>query len=793
MVHRSGQKKKLNLDGTGDSSSPRVPKTSVSEQKAEQEATKTKMATPANIDAFSGCCESAKGKVNRIRNAIEAAHLDYKRIYIADPTRKHEFEPKFVEFEELYEFTRIAISEMIDEHGKSQKVIKSADADSNQPQPGTSGSGPPVRATPTIVLHQAALPVFDGRYDNWFKFKQMFRDIADKCTGDSAATKLHFLDKALVGRAQGSIDQQIIRDNDYEGAWTSLTQQYENLPALISDTILKLLNLKMMTNESFQQLKMLTDEVEKCKGKGANLLGRPIQPAAAKAHTVTIQKTDGCYVCSENHLIDKCDTFKKLNVEERYEKAKQIGLCFACLKKGHRTTNCKNSTKCSKCSRRHHLMLHPEDQSSQKEEKSQVEATVGNASEKPKNEATVMNCVIPGDAVKPMKQVLLATALVNVFDVNGKQHRCRILLDSGAMTNFVSKQLVDMLRLKKNYVNIPVTGVNGMTTAAKFSVRCKIKSNISDREFCLEYLVVPRVTAALPATRLDVQDWPIPTSLHLADPKFYEPSCVDMLVGAEAFFSLLLSGKIEMTDNLPVLQESQLGWLVSGPFVSSSVTAVRSYHATTLREADKDLVSILKKFWAVDNQFNEIIEDDLERHFVETFTRNDKGQYVVRLPFRTDAGILGDLRRHAEKRLYQLERRLEKDTKLKNLYSQFVTEYIELGHCKILPETETNSELVYYMPHHCVLRPGSSSTKLRVVFDASAKSSSGKSLNDLLMIGPSVQDSLFDIVLRFRFYRYAFTADVQKMYRMILVDERDTSFQRILWRDDKTKKLKEIN
>ncbi|XP_055543556.1 uncharacterized protein LOC129729099 [Wyeomyia smithii] len=400
------------------------------------------MATLANIDAFSGCCESAKGKVNRIRNAIEAAHLDYKRfsihalqlymktvdaayqeyndfqnrIYIADPTRKHEFEPKFVEFEELYEFTRIAINEMIDEHGKSQKVIKIADADSNQPKPGTSGSGPPVRATPTIVLHQAALPIFDGRYDNWFKFKQMFRDIADKYTGDSAATKLHFLDKALVGRAQGSIDQQIIRDNDYEGSWTRLTQQYENLPALISDTILKLLNLKMMTNESFQQLKMVTDEVEKCvsslefhdlkmdklsqaiittlistkldpdtrriwesnikrgqlpvykemiavsrnqqhvlercenykpvqKGKGANLLARPIQPAVAKAHTVTIQKTDGCYVCSENHLIDKCDTFKKLNVEERYEKAKQIGLCFACLKKGHRTTNCKNSTK----------------------------------------------------------------------------------------------------------------------------------------------------------------------------------------------------------------------------------------------------------------------------------------------------------------------------------------------------------------------------------------------------------------------------------------------------------------
>lgn len=71
-------------------------------------------------------------------------------------------------------------------------------------------------------------------------------------------------------------------------------------------------------------------------------------------------------------------------------------------------------------------------------------------------------------------------------------------------------------------------------------------------------------------------------------------------------------------------------------------------------------------------------------------------------------------------------------------------------------------------------------------------SSSGKSLNDLLVIGPSIQDSLLNIVLRFRFYRYAFTADEPKMYRMILIDKRDTQFQRILWREKKTEKLMEI-
>ena len=81
-----------------------------------------------------------------------------------------------------------------------------------------------------------------------------------------------------------------------------------------------------------------------------------------------------------------------------------------------------------------------------------------------------------------------------------------------------------------------------------------------------------------------------------------------------------------------------------------------------------------------------------------------------------------------------------------------------------------------------MIRETSATTKLRVVFDASAKSSSGKSLNDVLSVGPTVQDNLLDILLRFRLHKIAFTAGVQKMSRQILVDPRDRDFQRILWR-----------
>jgi hypothetical protein len=86
------------------------------------------------------------------------------------------------------------------------------------------------------------------------------------------------------------------------------------------------------------------------------------------------------------------------------------------------------------------------------------------------------------------------------------------------------------------------------------------------------------------------------------------------------------------------------------------------------------------------------------------------------------------------------------------------------------------------MPHNTVLKKASSTTKMRVVFNGSEKSSNGVSLIDILMIGPKVQDDLFDIVQRFRLHRIVMSADVVKMYRQVWVHTGDRCLQRILWR-----------
>ena len=75
----------------------------------------------------------------------------------------------------------------------------------------------------------------------------------------------------------------------------------------------------------------------------------------------------------------------------------------------------------------------------------------------------------------------------------------------------------------------------------------------------------------------------------------------------------------------------------------------------------------------------------------------------------------------------------------------------------------------YYLPHHAVVKSTSKKTKVRAVFDASAKANDGKELNDVLMVGPTIQDKLFKHLLKFRSYKYIITADIKKMDRQIWV------------------------
>lgn len=125
---------------------------------------------------------------------------------------------------------------------------------------------------------------------------------------------------------------------------------------------------------------------------------------------------------------------------------------------------------------------------------------------------------------------------------------------------------------------------------------------------------------------------------------------------------------------------------------------------------------------------------------------------------------LGHSRDIALKRLLHLERRLSRDPELKAQYVQFMNEYLTLGHMKRVDMSPSEDSKSYYLPHHCVFKGLKQSSKIRVVFDASCKSSNGVSLNDILRVGLVVQQDLMSIVMRFRTIAYVMVADIIKMY-----------------------------
>ena len=121
--------------------------------------------------------------------------------------------------------------------------------------------------------------------------------------------------------------------------------------------------------------------------------------------------------------------------------------------------------------------------------------------------------------------------------------------------------------------------------------------------------------------------------------------------------------------------------------------------------------------------------------------------------------------------------------KSKGEFEEVIQEYVELGHAEQVPTIDLNKPVdqVYYLPMHAVKKDSSTTTKVRAVCDASTKSSTGISLNDTLLVGPTIHSSLVDVLLRFRQYRIALTVDISKMYRAVLLCDSDKDLHRFLW------------
>lgn len=130
-------------------------------------------------------------------------------------------------------------------------------------------------------------------------------------------------------------------------------------------------------------------------------------------------------------------------------------------------------------------------------------------------------------------------------------------------------------------------------------------------------------------------------------------------------------------------------------------------------------------------------EQQVLKHFHSTVNRSVDGQFVLRLPVKITAEDLGNTLKMDSCRFLNVERKLQRDNNLRDAYVQFMQEYLRMGCMEKIVENKV-PRWSWYLPHHAVIKTSSLTTKVRVVFDVSARSTKGISLNDILMCGPAL-------------------------------------------------------
>ena len=694
-------------------------------------------------------------------------------------------------------------------------------------------------ASAVTKLPKLDLKQFDGNLLEWISFRDIFESAVHQNSAVPKVQKLVYLKSLVKGEASRLIQSLVLSESNYDTAWSLLHDRYQNEREILFSVlrrffsqqfsptatgIRQVIDVKKESVRSMEILQLVSNQVTeaiilyyivtKLDSQTRELWeqsqrGKSIPPladlfefmkqraralAASNPHRPRSSRTDdqsnrihvhhgetnsNCKCCGHSvHPLYKCSKFTTSNVQTRYDILRKFNACFNCLAENHNTKNCKSSGRCKQCNQKHNTLLHTEAQK-------QTHVEVVSASH-----GTTHSAIGP----KKPTSGLLTTAIIEVMGSNGSFQLCRAFLDAGSTSSFVTQSCATRLGLQKSKIKAEVVGLGStFSGTAKEIATINLKPYFTtDDKFYVNAFILPKVTADLPGSKVDPSVYTHLNHLKLADPNWFKPGAVDILLGADIFWSLIKANRISGPTGSPVAVDSKLGWLVAGNIHNEIRKPVQVNFANEARLDEQ-----LKEFWEVEQvpQIKHLTSTEFfcENFFEKTTTRNDNGTFVVRLPFNQSKSKIGSSAQMAIRRLTSLERRLAANQNHHKKYIDFMREYEELGHMVKVKRTyrDHSASTPVYIPHHFVEKSDSTTTKFRVVFDASAKTTTGTSLNDALIVGPTLQDNLIDIINRFRIHPVAFIADVAKMYRQIKIHKDDRKYQHILWREDPNGEIEE--
>lgn len=255
-----------------------------------------------------------------------------------------------------------------------------------------------------------------------------------------------------------------------------------------------------------------------------------------------------------------------------------------------------------------------------------------------------------------------------------------------------------------------------------------------------------------------------------ADPYYNQQNTIDVLMGVSEMAKHLCDG-IKRNETGFIAQNTNLGWNIFGG------NDVENEQIRTISLVTNDELSkLVHRLWEVDETTERkmSVEDQFVEDLFESTVVHENDRYHVQIPFKPGMD-LSSSRAIAMRSLYCVESQMRKDEDFRKAYVDQMETNIAMGYMREAAPLGPDDQHCY-IPHQAVKR------KWRVIYNASATTTNGKSLNDIQYVGPRLQKDLTEIVMAFRVGASAISADIRKMYQQVEVQPKHWDYQRIIWR-----------
>ena len=548
------------------------------------------------------------------------------------------------------------------------------------------------------------------------------------------------------------------------------------------------------------------------------------KPSALALHTNSNKTNLKCSFCKiKGHAVITCRKFLALDNATRYSKAGEIKVCYKCLQTSpHKFVSCKAT--CSDCGGKHHKLL-CRGQNVQRSNGTlpgggtngpSVDSNVSNTTSNPSaifgasnlspnansfnvNSSNVNSSKVTASNINLNDQAqmlqysnsnkitVLQTAKSKIIS-KGSLYNVTILLDSGSDRSYIlldvaQKANLDVIMHEKiAFSNFGNKSSSESNLRPVFKVRLLGRNDI---EHSLNLIGISPICKPLfrhhvPSnmlTQFDISDFS-------DDIQSDRTLNVDILVGLDHMYDILYPSHVQKHDSL-VAVNSVFGWILSGSFYTRNESSVLSQMCClTLRDDD------LEKFWDLETlgigkkePKHCLTNSPLIREFTSQLTFHD-GHYITSLLFKNKHHKIINNFKIVERRTLSTYHYLDRKPELLKKYELVFVDYYKEVKFVPVPEDRINHNdwPINYLAGFPVIKETSETSKVRPVFDGSAKSYNGLSINDSLETGPVLHTRIFAILLRFRRWKFPVIGDLRQAFLSIHIYEQCQDLCRFLLR-----------